>query len=187
MAKSADARDLKSLIRQRVCGFKSHPGHHPSGLGDKGLQNYPLSPTKTYGGGCNFVRQGRDSHAVLVLAATVRPDSNRARAGAQGFCCLGIFETNWRASSSASSPVAAISLGRRSKSSRKRTPSTCSPISQRWSKLRGSGGVGARLVTSRVSAAIVHVNSPEEVCSARSAAAKRCASAVSCGAEVLLR
>ena len=27
MAKSADARDLKSLFRQRECGFKSHPGH----------------------------------------------------------------------------------------------------------------------------------------------------------------
>jgi NAD(P)-dependent dehydrogenase (short-subunit alcohol dehydrogenase family) len=27
VAKSADARDLKSLFRQRECGFKSHPGH----------------------------------------------------------------------------------------------------------------------------------------------------------------
>ena len=27
VAKLADARDLKSLFRQRECGFKSHPGH----------------------------------------------------------------------------------------------------------------------------------------------------------------
>ena len=28
VAKSADAKDLKSFFRQRECGFKSHPGHH---------------------------------------------------------------------------------------------------------------------------------------------------------------
>jgi hypothetical protein len=28
VAKSADATDLKSVFRQRECGFKSHPGHH---------------------------------------------------------------------------------------------------------------------------------------------------------------
>jgi hypothetical protein len=27
VAKSADAKDLKSFFRQRECGFKSHPGH----------------------------------------------------------------------------------------------------------------------------------------------------------------
>ena len=30
VAKSADAKDLKSFFRQRECGFKSHPGHHSS-------------------------------------------------------------------------------------------------------------------------------------------------------------
>jgi hypothetical protein len=28
VAKSADATDLKSVFRQRECGFNSHPGHH---------------------------------------------------------------------------------------------------------------------------------------------------------------
>jgi hypothetical protein len=28
VAKSADAKDLKSFSWQRECGFKSHPGHH---------------------------------------------------------------------------------------------------------------------------------------------------------------
>jgi integrase/recombinase XerD len=28
VAKSADAKDLKSFFRQRECGFKSRPGHH---------------------------------------------------------------------------------------------------------------------------------------------------------------
>ena len=32
MAKSADAKDLKSFFRQRECGFKSHPGHQKMSL-----------------------------------------------------------------------------------------------------------------------------------------------------------
>ena len=32
VAKSADAKDLKSFFRQRECGFKSHPGHHINSL-----------------------------------------------------------------------------------------------------------------------------------------------------------
>jgi hypothetical protein len=35
VAKSADAKDLKSFFRQRECGFKSHPGHHKT-LGFRG-------------------------------------------------------------------------------------------------------------------------------------------------------
>ncbi len=30
VAKSADAKDLKSFFAQAECGFKSHPGHHNS-------------------------------------------------------------------------------------------------------------------------------------------------------------
>lgn len=39
MAKSADAKDLKSFIPEGVCGFKSRPGHHPNQLieGNVGL------------------------------------------------------------------------------------------------------------------------------------------------------
>lgn len=32
VAKSADAKDLKSFFRQRECGFKSHPGHQDTTL-----------------------------------------------------------------------------------------------------------------------------------------------------------
>src|SRR5579862_3081337 len=40
VAKSADAKDLKSVFRQRECGFKSRPGHHTNGSGDKEFRSH---------------------------------------------------------------------------------------------------------------------------------------------------
>jgi hypothetical protein len=35
VAKSADAKDLKSFFAQAECGFKSRPGHQLAGFGTK--------------------------------------------------------------------------------------------------------------------------------------------------------
>jgi hypothetical protein len=40
VAKSADAKDLKSFFAQAECGFKSRPGHHLARLGTKVLRRF---------------------------------------------------------------------------------------------------------------------------------------------------
>jgi hypothetical protein len=44
VAKSADAKDLKSFFRQRKCGFNSRPGHHNISLILSNLAEYRIDP-----------------------------------------------------------------------------------------------------------------------------------------------